>query len=674
MKQLRLLRLTLKDFMGTTVTVEPGGRDLNIYADNGVGKTRLYSAYLWLLTGKDSLGRADFKIKNLDADGNEIHGLSHEVEAVFDTGAGRPLTLRKVYHEKWTTPRGSAEKVMAGHETDHEIDGVPVSKREYETRLAQVAPENLLRLLGDPMFFNDTEAMKTKEQPAWKVRRQKLFEIGGGVSDDDIIATDQALAGLPEILGGRSLDDHRKVIKARLSKIEGEKASIPVRIDEAKKALPDIASINSVKVSKEIAMLEADLSAKQRELARIESGGEVAEQQRQLSLVEAKITGITTSHRAAITKQASAKQQELDRLNSQAASLQSEIDGHARRMQANSAAIADLEQKLPIMRQKYWDIKNQEFVFSPATVCPACHRPLPEDELQAARDEAQAQFNVDKSERLEENVAAGKKTSAAIAEAKAANERLQADIDKWAAEKADVAGQIASLQADIAAINATADDYTNNAEYTAAVKERTAIEDKIASLSRDAQAKEKLIAEVKTSIEMYEKGAKALNGKLAAIDQHAAGMKRIDELAAQEKTLAAEFEKLQREANLCEAFIRAKISLLEERINSKFELTRYKLFERQVNGDDEECCEALGPGGVPYGGGLNNGHRIIVGMDTIRTLARHYGFSAPIFVDNAESVTQLPAMDGQVIRLIKPEVRTEDDRIKYSRLVIEEAN
>ena len=80
-----------------------------------------------------------------------------------------------------------------------------------------------------------------------------------------------------------------------------------------------------------------------------------------------------------------------------------------------------------------------------------------------------------------------------------------------------------------------------------------------------------------------------------------------------------------------------------------------------INGGVEECCETL-YNGVPYSTGLNTGHKIIVGLDIINTLSEHYGFRPPIFVDNAESVTDLPEMQAQVIRLVKPEIRTATDR------------
>ena len=47
--------------------------------------------------------------------------------------------------------------------------------------------------------------------------------------------------------------------------------------------------------------------------------------------------------------------------------------------------------------------------------------------------------------------------------------------------------------------------------------------------------------------------------------------------------------------------------------------------------------------------------RINTGIDIINTLAQQYGFLTPIFVDNAEAVTQLIETPAQVIRLVVSE-------------------
>ena len=105
---------------------------------------------------------------------------------------------------------------------------------------------------------------------------------------------------------------------------------------------------------------------------------------------------------------------------------------------------------------------------------------------------------------------------------------------------------------------------------------------------------------------------------------------------------------------LTEEFIRTKVRLLEDRINSKFKMARFKLFEVQVNGALAETAETM-YNGVPYSN-LNNGARINVGLDIIRTLAKHYNLYPPIFIDNRESITELiDVSPQQTISLIVSE-------------------
>jgi len=58
---------------------------------------------------------------------------------------------------------------------------------------------------------------------------------------------------------------------------------------------------------------------------------------------------------------------------------------------------------------------------------------------------------------------------------------------------------------------------------------------------------------------------------------------------------------------------------------------------------------------VPYGYGLNTGAEINVGLDIVRTLSAHYGIKAPIFIDHAESVTDILDPGTQTIKLMVDE-------------------
>ena len=50
---------------------------------------------------------------------------------------------------------------------------------------------------------------------------------------------------------------------------------------------------------------------------------------------------------------------------------------------------------------------------------------------------------------------------------------------------------------------------------------------------------------------------------------------------------------------------------------------------------------------------MNDAQKILCGLDVIRVFSEHYGCTAPIFIDNAESITRREFdTAAQVIRLV----------------------
>ena len=75
MKEIRIKQLTLRNWRGekerTTIFNTDG--PTFICGANGLGKSRHFDAFCWLLFGKDSQDRKDFEIRTHDADGNILH-------------------------------------------------------------------------------------------------------------------------------------------------------------------------------------------------------------------------------------------------------------------------------------------------------------------------------------------------------------------------------------------------------------------------------------------------------------------------------------------------------------------------------------------------------------------------------------------------------------------------
>jgi len=622
---MKLMKLKLRNFKGIRdFTLEANGHNVNIYGDNATGKTTIFDAFLWLLFDKDSKNRKDFELKTLDENNSPIHNLNHEVEGIFEVN-GKQIILKKVFAEKWTKKRGSATEEFTGHTTDYYVDGVPVKKNEYETKIAEIANEEIFKLLTNPTYFN--------EHLHWQERRRILLEICGDISDEEVIASDPSLSSLPEILNGRKLEDHRKVIAANRTEINKELEKIPVRIDETHRSLPDITStIDSNKAQE----LKKAIQEKQQELARIENGGELAEKKKQYREVEAEIMRLQTEYKKEIEAQVEAKLKEIKSLQDKSFELQQKTKV------IESSQIEALEKSIEDLRKKWHEIDSQEFTDS--GICPTCKQPLPPEQI----EETKTSFNFVKAEKLEQITAEGKEKMALLEKEKSAfNERVK-QAEKAREELKKVEDEIGVLKNEIDRLRTSP---ISSLEYAIQTQKKQELEQAITNLeSGTVETKEKIQQEIQALQSELDEIERARARK----EQYDLGMKRIQELKEQEKELAKAFEKLESEMYLTEQFIRTKVNMLESKINSRFKLARFKLFEQQINGGLSEVCEALF-NGVPYSGGLNNAARINVGLDIINTLSEHYGFTAPIFIDNAEAVTQLIDTRGQQIRLIVSE-------------------
>lgn len=660
MKEIRLLTLNLKNFKGVrSFTLEANGENVKVYGDNATGKTTLFDAFVWLLFDKDSNNRKDFAIKTLDKNGNVLHNLDHEVEGVFIVD-GKKLSLRKVFSEKWTKKRGSVQAEFTGHTTDYFIDGVPVKKKEYVDKVDSIVQEDVFKLLTSPSFFN--------EQLKWQDRRKILLEICGDITDEEVIASDKSLAALPSILQGRTIENHRKVIAARRAEINKELEKIPIRIDEIQLNMPQLDGLDKAALEDEISTLNAQIDEKMTLISNIRNGNAISAKQKEIQEIEIELLQIKQQHESGskdeLYKLKARIQEEESNLNI----LQQKIENISYQRIYNDENIQSIEKRLEELRQEWHEVNQQEFVHNDECKCPTCGQALPEEQVTAAREKALTQFNLAKSKKLEEIQAKGKQGKEQKEQFISENEKLVKEYEKLASQIKEKQELLNKLNNQLQIVESTIVDVTENPQYVSKLQEKQKIQQEIAELQQSAnetiQSIQLEIADLKAKRDQLQ----ADLGKFALVSQ---SEKRIQELEEQERELAAEFEKLEHELFLTEEFIRCKVNMLEEKINSKFKYARFKLFEQQINGGLQEVCETLYEG-VPYGSGLNNAAKINVGLDIINTLSEHYGFKAPIFVDNAEAVTKLIDVDSQVISLIVSE-KDKQLRIEFPEKQMKEA-
>ncbi|MEN6475930.1 MAG: hypothetical protein ABFD81_18085 [Syntrophaceae bacterium] len=618
-------RIKLQNFKGIGALEIEFGKETNIYGENATGKTTIFDAFLWALFGKDSLNSATFDIKPLDQTGNPAHNLEHSVEVSMSVD-GQPFVVAKTYAEKWTKRRGLAAKEFTGHTTEYAINGVPLKEGEFKNRIKGLIDEGVFRLLTDPRYFN--------EVLIWQKRREILLKVCGNVSVAEIINGNPDLAGLTNLLSGATVDDLKRIIAAKKKDINEALEKLPVRIDEANLAKaeirPDINQVPGMIASKE--EIRKNLESK---LADARNGGVLSAKRIELNNVTAEIQeariGYERDRSALISplnKELIEVQTEIHDLNQQRGRLNLEIQG-------SQGRIASLEKEIEDLRTEWSQIDAQEFTGS--CQCPTCGQALPEAQVQAAKEK----HNLAKAEKLDRISVTGKERGTRLSEIKAQIEKHQQDLQAIDAELPTLQAREAEIQTQIAETRAQQPD------LSALEAKKSAIQAEIDTITASGQPETQGI---QADIDTMKAEIKALNADLAKVESNKSLDKRISDLSEQQKKLAAEYEKVEAELFLIEKFIRAKVESLESRINAKFGLARFKMFADQINGGLQEVCETT-LNGVPYSS-INNAGRIQVGLDIIKTLQAHYGITAPIFVDNAESIVELPEIDCQLIRLI----------------------
>ena len=625
---MKLTKLELLNFKGLkSFTINLNG-DVVIRGDNATGKTTVFDSVCWLLFGKDSLDRADFEIKTLDG-GEPIHKVNHEVTGTFTLDEGGTVELKRVYREKYSSPRGG-EVTLTGHTTDYFVDGVPKKEKEYKEIVSSLVDESIFKLITNPLYFNETYS--------WQNRRKLLLEMCGDIDDISVINSRDDLRRLAELLEGRTVDDHRKVVAAKKTAINKELDMIPVRIDEAMRNKPEIAS-DKAKLIRDIETLSAGIDEVEKQKAIIQNGFSSTEKESKIRDIKRQLEVQSSKVLSDYHKQKQRLRDEYEDSLTKLKMVEVDRDRCADRRDELNKEIERESKRIATLQSEFDTFNAQQFN---KESCPTCGQALPADK-QAALE---AEFNTNKSKKLEEWKGLIESAVKLKANYEEQEEIMSSKIDSLTTEVSQYSD----------AYNVKFKEYEAYSEPN--VEDDPVYTDLKAQLflleiddepGAEAEELAKLDEEL-SSMKSKKAGLETELNKFKLIDDinH-----RILELENQQQKLVAEKNALDEASFLMDEFIKAKVNMLEENINSSFKLARFKMFNVMLNGNVEECCETTYKG-VPYRS-MNNAARINVGLDIINALTSYYKVNAPVFIDNAEAVTEFVPVNSQTIKLIVDE-------------------
>lgn len=628
---MKLTQLNLQNFKGIEFGDFRFTNNTIIRGDNATGKTTVFDALCWLLFGKDSLDRADFQIKTLK-NGEPVHNVNHMVQAAFDNEDGTGFTLKRIYREKYSNPRGGEVK-LTSHTTDYFINDVPSKEKEYKAFINNMINEDVFKLITNPLFFN--------EQYTWQNRRKLLLEMCGDVDDASVINSKDELKRLTELLSGRSVDEQRKIIASKKTAINKELDMIPVRIDEAVKCKPTPLEAEQ-KLKDDIATIESGIKQLEEDKSVIVNGLDGAERTTKIREVKRKLADRKSQLMNEHTDKERRLEHEYKLSLVQLQMAESERDRYKDREYELDNQIKQEEARIDKLQAEFDTFNKQEF---DDENCPTCGQLYPVEK----RAELEAMFNIQKATNLEEWQKLIDSATALKQNYIEQKEIMQVKADGMSSQIEELSNTKDAKQK---AMNEVGEvDLDNDVQVNDLKAELFMLE-----LDEDNTSDDQLKRIDSELSELADKRS-TLQTELTKYDVIRDITKRINELEQEQQRLINEKNLVDETAFLLDEFVKAKVEMLEDTINKHFTITTFKMANVLVNGSVEDCCETM-VDGVPYRS-LNNAARINAGIDIINALTKFYNVTAPVFIDNAEAVTKFVNCNSQTVKLIVDETCNE---------------
>lgn len=658
-----------------SIDIKFGEKKTKISGQNASGKTTIFDMFTWLLFNKNSAGEEKFNVRPLDKDGHRIDNVEIKVVGVIDVD-GKEVELSKVQKQNWVKKRGTDTVTLKGNVNSFEIDGYPKSEAEFKAYISGLAQsEDMFKMLTNPQYFSSLK---------WKEQRDILMKLIADFSDVELAKTDAKYAPLlDELEKAPSTDDIRSKFSKALTEWKKKRAEIPVRIDEAEKSKVDIDV-----AERELA--RADLT---RKIAEIDgkianSGSAIGDLRSREMQLQFDMSGITQT----MSGELSAKRRKLDDdifdADEKIDDLHQKIQSAENQIMDNEKAISDADAERKNLGVKYnaekakafdeapYQFDESKWVFDDSTtVCSLCGQKLPDDKIEQIKadfEARKAKAKADAEEKLKADIATFEKEKQAelnrinavgtekrklIVALTKKNAELQQSIESLKKQEQETLAQKEELSKQLSQLPEEA-DYSQNEEYAKLKAEHDEVLAKIEKL--ESEGADSVVDELKAEKSDLQALLDEVNAIVAKASMNVEIDERIAELQAEQKEIGQKVADQEQMLYLLEEFIRFKLDKISDSINSHFKTVNFKLFEMQLNGGMKDCCECT-VNGVDYSD-LNSGHRIVAGLDIIRSLSEMYGVSVPIFVDNAESLNKfnVPDMDAQLILLTV----TEDEQLK----------
>lgn len=643
MKTIRLERMELRNFKGVAQADYVFGAHTDIRGGNATGKSTIFEAYLWCLFDKNQAGSTP-RVQPLGKDNQPIHQLTTSVRLYLSLD-GNPLIVERTLKEDWVKPRGTTELVCKGLKSEYAVNEVPMTKTQYLAKIDEILPSERWFTLSS---IGIIPAMDQK------TCRAALQAIAPAIDERALAKPYPAVA--EALSEGRSIDELQAITKKSRTASKQELDGIPAAID-AQDRLRVEDDFDMAET--ELQVVESDLETLKAEMESLQTAGidedaqrRAEEQRRALATLNGRIAEWEYMAGNTYNTQRRQLSNHQSQLQAEAESIAQRIEMHKQRAACHLRYIEGEKKNIAALREE-WMQKNAEVYQEPAieSVCPTCGQPLPEAQVNEARAKAQRVWNERKVaalQAIQERAEISKQNINGFAEQ---NEQDAAQDKTDAARLQVLREQMTADEAKISDLRTPEQVLQADEEYQAACKQRDELLSALNTpKTTQPDSRQERIADIKRQIAERMSKRDELTVRLAGretnkrIDQERA---RLEERQSVLADIIAQAEGVEQQIS---DYRKAKIMAVENGVSDLFTMVRWKMYEPNLTNDGEkEICQAI-IDGIPYDQ-QNRATQVNAAIDIVNGFTRAYEVSLPLFIDNAESVTDIIPTNGQCITM-----------------------
>lgn len=602
--KIEISEIYMQNFMAYDKKTVMFGKNTSIIGKNGIGKSTIANAYMWLLFD------CDYELTHRPKVRREVNGEPVDGEVIVSADFivdDKKVFLRKVQKRTYS------------------IDGTYKDTNEYNVNCVPKSATDFKNALGV-----DLEVMKmccninafTSQKSS--DMRKFLFGHTEGLSDIEIAAGNRDLKELVQLLANYTTDEISAMNKKIASDMKKESAKYDGKIEEKEHEI-------SLKQNSDIAELELYRNSLKKELEKNrekqKSNNVLLEEYDKATdgLMELKfeLNNLVMKHTEECSTTSKRIVEEIDKKNTEIFHLSETIKKNTDGIITSKKEITELSEERGRLSKAWQTVKAEKFDEKIA-ICPTCHREFPTDEIEIMRSD----FENWKTDRIKEIEETGLSIKSQI-------ESLKDAVAKLEVENNDNFQTIEKLQNEVGELEN--EKPTNELEDTDEYKNLIGqIKEKEKDLAKfnDFTAVKASLADEETIIR--EKLADCEKSIMAADTSECE--KRLEELKAEK------LDKEQRRADaekilyLLEEFEKAKNLLIADGVNANFGLVKWRLFELGKGAGYKSTCVPTVDGKSILSTMSNKGNRILGRIDICNSIQKMSGINCPMWIDDVESL------------------------------------